>query len=86
MKHAEQLERCKKNLCPKCGSDQVEGREVEIIRGTARQDVSCLECEAEWAEFYTMDDFSLYEVASEEEEGDEEEEPCNVTYAKENPR
>lgn len=55
-----QLERCKQNRCPKCGSDQVEGHEVEIMPGSARQDVSCADCEAEWAEFYVMNDFSFY--------------------------
>ena len=55
-----QFERCKQNRCPACGSDQIEGHEVEIMPGSARQDVSCLDCDSEWAEFYKMDDFSFY--------------------------
>lgn len=54
------LSRCKKNICPACGSDQVEVQEVEIMAGSAAQDVSCAECPAEWREYYTMTEFSFY--------------------------
>lgn len=78
---AKELARCKKNLCPKCGSNQIEGQEVEIMPGSARQDVSCLECDAEWAEFYTLDHFSFYEksdpLAQVDGHGCIDPEPCD---------
>ena len=76
----EMLEHCKKNECPKCGSTQISGESVEIMAGSARQDVCCLECEAEWAEFYTMGDFSFYGMSDESEKSDAQ------IYAEENPR
>ncbi len=61
------LERCRQNRCPKCGSDQIEGDSVEIMPGSARQDVSCLECDSTWCEFYKMDHMSFYGNGGEDE-------------------
>ncbi len=57
------LRRCKTNHCPACGSDQIEGQEVEILKGAAAQDMSCLDCDTEWREYYVMNDFSFYGAA-----------------------
>lgn len=61
--HKSKMALCMKNKCPACESAQIEGAEVEIMPGSAAQDVSCLDCEAEWREYYTMDHFSFYERA-----------------------
>lgn len=59
-KHLEQLDMCKKNQCPACGSDQVEGGETTIMPGSAKQDVNCASCDVEWCEYYTLESFSFY--------------------------
>ena len=40
--------------CPFCRSTQTEGGEVEIDMGTARQKVSCNDCDGEWTDHYTL--------------------------------
>ena len=40
--------------CPVCGSDNIEGEEVEVLAGSARQDVYCLECDATWTDVYSL--------------------------------
>ena len=40
--------------CPRCGYEQVEGGNVDIDAGSARQPVWCLRCNAEWTDVYTL--------------------------------
>lgn len=40
--------------CPFCGSTQIEGREVEVMAGSAFQEMSCLACGAEWDDVYHL--------------------------------
>jgi len=42
--------------CPYCGSEQTEGRAVEIDAGKARQPMACLACNREWTDVYTLQD------------------------------
>ncbi|MDK9702476.1 MAG: hypothetical protein OEL20_05000 [Sulfuritalea sp.] len=41
-------------VCPSCGSDQIEGNSVNIDGPTADQRVSCLDCDADWTDFYRL--------------------------------
>jgi hypothetical protein len=63
-KDHDQLDLCKHNQCPACGSGDIEGQEVEIGPGTAGQDVRCFDCNAEWREYYTLKSFSFYTRSS----------------------
>ena len=40
--------------CPFCGSENIEGGPVEIDLGSAWQQVSCVDCEKEWSDLYTL--------------------------------
>ncbi len=40
--------------CPHCGSDDIEGDEVTIESCKAFQDMCCMECGAEWRDYYTL--------------------------------
>ena len=40
--------------CPFCGSGNIEGGPVEIDLGSAWQKVSCVDCEKEWSDLYTL--------------------------------
>jgi len=40
--------------CPLCGSGNVEGGLVDIKGNHAYQDISCLDCEKEWTDEYTL--------------------------------
>ena len=41
-------------LCPFCGSDAIEGREVTVEGNKGAQEVSCNDCEGEWTDEYTL--------------------------------
>ena len=47
--------------CPKCDSDQIEGRNISIDNGFANQKMSCLDCDAEWIDFYHLTSFQMEE-------------------------
>lgn len=38
--------------CPKCGSDQIEGHDVDIVGTEALQACNCTACEASWGDVY----------------------------------
>lgn len=59
------LNRCKRNVCPACGSNQVEGYEVDVMPGECTQGMSCHECDAEWQEHYTLSSFAYYDTKEE---------------------
>ena len=40
--------------CPHCGSDQISGGHIEVSGTEAWQEVSCMDCEAEWQDLYEM--------------------------------
>ncbi len=40
--------------CPHCGSLEIEGHEVNIDAGHARQEMSCNRCGQGWQDFYTL--------------------------------
>lgn len=40
------------NSCPKCGSTEITGDQVEINDGTVTQRVSCLDCDTVWTDIY----------------------------------
>ena len=42
------------SMCPHCGSDQIEGASINIEGNKAYQDISCLDCEKEWTDVYTL--------------------------------
>lgn len=41
-------------VCPYCGSENIEGGSIDIQGKTAQQEVSCLECGAEWNDVYHL--------------------------------
>lgn len=45
--------------CPKCKSENIEGGSVEIDCNGASQDVTCLDCNAEWTDIYTLTDVEI---------------------------
>lgn len=40
--------------CPSCGSDDMDGGEVNIDAGYASQEIRCLTCDAEWTDTYRL--------------------------------
>lgn len=40
--------------CPYCGSDQIEGDKIQSDYNLAWMNVTCLDCEKEWEETYTL--------------------------------
>jgi len=46
--------------CPKCNSDQIEGSEVTIDTGKTYQEMTCLECNAQWEDIYDLTSFRWY--------------------------
>lgn len=40
--------------CPYCGSEEIEGRIVEVDQGIARQEIRCVECRADWQDQYRL--------------------------------
>ena len=42
--------------CPLCGDETIDGTSVQIDNGTAWQNVSCNECNAEWQDIYSLTD------------------------------
>ncbi len=42
------------NCCPRCRSDNIEGKGVEIEKGKAYQPCFCHDCEHEWSDNYTL--------------------------------
>ena len=46
-------------VCPECGAWQIEGHGVDIINKAAEQEVSCLMCDAEWIDAYTLAGYRL---------------------------
>lgn len=43
--------------CPACGCDHIEGGSIEIDTGSARQDVVCKGCGANWTDTYNLSGF-----------------------------
>ena len=46
--------------CPFCGSESIEGGSVEITDSGAEQDVTCLECDREWQDYYKLEGYLTY--------------------------
>lgn len=40
--------------CPFCRSTDIEGGPFNVNEGTASQEMGCNECDAEWADTYTL--------------------------------
>ena len=40
-------------LCPKCGSDQVEGGSIDVVGTMTIQGCTCFNCDHDWDEHYT---------------------------------
>lgn len=51
----------KGGICPVCGSDQVEGDDIDITGDCAFQDMGCIDCDAEWRDEYKLVGYMLYE-------------------------
>lgn len=41
--------------CPYCGSQQIEGGNVQVDCGGAQQEITCNHCRAQWTDAYTLD-------------------------------
>lgn len=48
--------------CPYCGSEDLDGGSVQIDRGTASQDITCLDCGKEWEDTYVLVNSTVKEV------------------------
>lgn len=48
--------------CPQCGSEDIQGSMVWVVKGGALQDCFCSECEAEWQAKYTLTSVKVDEV------------------------
>ena len=44
------------DCCPHCQSNDLDGTGVHIDSGTAWQNISCNECNAEWQDIYSLTD------------------------------
>ena len=42
------------NRCPFCGSEEIEGSEVNIDSGYALQEVICQTCDSMWSDVYKL--------------------------------
>ena len=51
----------KGNNCPKCQSDMIVGTAIETGGGHAKQEISCLKCDAYWDDHYTLTGFEIIE-------------------------
>lgn len=40
--------------CPHCGSEDLDGKGVDIDSGTASQEVMCTDCGEGWVDIYTL--------------------------------
>lgn len=40
--------------CPYCGSEDLDGKGVQIDRGTATQEVMCTDCGNGWTDIYVL--------------------------------
>mgnify|MGYP003126224347 FL=1 len=40
--------------CPFCGTDEFDGSDYYADCGTVWQEMTCLECKAEWTDIYTL--------------------------------
>lgn len=49
-----------KNVCPYCGSEDIEGAYVNINSGHAHQEVTCNSCNASWEDIYKMHDITQH--------------------------
>ena len=47
------------NLCPKCGSDQIEGYGIDVEHDKASQKVVCLDCPATWYDQYSLNGYII---------------------------
>jgi hypothetical protein len=54
--------------CPICRSDNLEGGSLDVDGPVARVEATCLDCDAEWIDIYTLS--GIEEVPSNEEEED----------------
>jgi hypothetical protein len=48
---------CRGLRCPFCGDEDLEGGPVEIDGGGASQEMSCLACDRQWYDVYTLTGF-----------------------------
>lgn len=46
------------NVCPACGSDDIEGGSIDVEGKIAKQEVSCNNCDAEWSDNYMLCGYS----------------------------
>lgn len=44
----------KGRVCPHCGSEHIDGKNVSIEASQAFQDVSCNDCDREWTDIYDL--------------------------------
>jgi transcription elongation factor Elf1 len=42
--------------CPYCGTEQIEGGNIDIDNCQAWQEIHCLECSKEWIDVYSLTD------------------------------
>lgn len=42
--------------CPNCGTDQIEGGDIDMDNGQMWQNIHCLECDGEWTDIYSLTD------------------------------
>ncbi len=52
------------NYCPYCGSPELEGHDTDFQGGSISQEVTCLACDQDWFDLYTLT--AVYESAEEE--------------------
>lgn len=45
--------------CPFCGSDFISGMGVDIHAGSATQEITCLDCGANWTDVYKLTHFEV---------------------------
>jgi len=48
--------------CPHCHSDSISGGEVNIDAGTATQEVTCDDCDAEWLDVYNLTGYADLQI------------------------
>jgi hypothetical protein len=52
--------------CPFCQSDNLEGGSLDVAGPVVRAEATCLDCDAEWIDVYTLS--GIDEVSPDEEE------------------
>lgn len=50
------------NICPFCGSDNLDGESVDIDANGASQEVSCFDCGGVWQDNYRLTSFTVIQA------------------------